>query len=104
MSTMKKEANIRVLFITFYKFCVTEEIIMDNEMSYKQGKYMDLIDRFVNSGLIICEVDINDDELLNVCAVNMSARIKASAKRFGKPHVRAISYKGKVYLINKLKG
>jgi hypothetical protein len=77
---------------------------MNEEMSYKQGKYVDLLDRFTESGLAMCEVEINDEELLNVEAGTVSARIQASARRFGRPHIRAITNKGKVYLINKLKG
>ena len=77
---------------------------MNEEMSYKQGKYVDLLDRFAESGLAMCEVEINDEGLSNAEVGTISARIHASAKRFGRPHIRAITNKGKVYLINKLKG
>ena len=42
MSTMKKETNIKVEFITFYKFCVTEikdlEQRLKDQNNYEYGK------------------------------------------------------------------
>ena len=77
--------------------------MMNETMSYKQGKYVDLLDRFAESGYGICEVNINDEKLKD-SVLNLSSRIKETARRFGKPHIRVISNKGKIFLINKLKG
>ena len=78
--------------------------MMNEAMSYKQGKYVDLLDRFAESEYGICEVNINDEKLSKDSVLNLASRIRETARRFGKPHIRVISNKGKVYLINKLKG
>lgn len=77
---------------------------MNGEMSYKQTIYGSLIERFAESGHAICEVEINDEILLQTQPNNIAARIQSAAKRYGKGHIRAISYSNKIYLINKLKG
>lgn len=74
------------------------------EMSYKQTKYSNLIDRFADGDYAICELEINDEVLAQARATDIAGRIKQSAIRYGKSHIRTIAHDGKVYLINKLKG
>ena len=38
MSTMKKETNIKVEFITFYKFCVTDSLWYVQNVTVKELK------------------------------------------------------------------
>ena len=73
---------------------------MNGEMSYKQGKYMSLIDRFADSGHKLCEITFNkgdkngkDDTVIVFC-------INQAAKRFSKPHIHAIRRNDKIYLLN----
>lgn len=75
---------------------------MNGEMSYKQGKYMSLIDRFADSGHKVCEITFNkgdkngkSDEVIAQC-------INQAAKRFNRPHIRAIRKNNKFYLLNTL--
>ena len=75
---------------------------MNGEMSYKQGKYLNLIDRFANSGHKICEIMFakgdkcgKEDKVILQC-------MNQAAKRFSKPHIRAVRRDGKMYLVNTL--
>lgn len=74
------------------------------EMSYKQTRYSNLIDRFADGDYAICELEINDEVVAQAKTTDIAGRIKQSAIRYGKSHIRAIAHDGKVYLINKLKG
>ena len=75
---------------------------MQGEMSYKQTKYQKLIEEFSDSGWNICQVtfDKNNYKL----ASDLSGRLTQAARRYGKHHIRSITHKDRVYLINKLKG
>ena len=77
---------------------------MNEIMSYKQTRYSDILDRFAESGHAICEVNINVEELLQHRPSDIAGRIKQSAIRYGKPHIRAVTRNNKIYLINKMKG
>ena len=78
-------------------------LIMQGELSYKQSKYQQLLERFADSGYAICEIEINDEELSKCKSSQIATRIKTSAIRYGKPHIRAIAYKERVYLVNSLR-
>lgn len=77
---------------------------MNEAMSYKQTRYSDILDRFAESGYAICEVNINDETLLQHKPSDIAGRIRQSAIRFGRPHIRAIARNSRIYLINKQKG
>ena len=73
---------------------------MNGEMSYKQSKYSNLIDRFANSGHKICEITFakgdkcgKEDKVILQC-------INQAARRFSKPHIHAVRRDSKMYLIN----
>lgn len=76
---------------------------MNGEMSYKQGKYSKLIDRFADSGYKICEVTFEKDDKNGKKDKIILHCINQAAKRFSKPHIHAIRRDGKFYLINELK-
>ena len=71
------------------------------EMSYKQSKYGQLIDRFSDSSHKICEVVFNHDDNIPIDVIGC---INRACKRYGKPHIVAICKNDKVYIINRLKG
>lgn len=75
--------------------------MLDN-LSYKQSDNAKLIDEFANSGYDICKViyDTNEYPKIN----RLSGSLTQSAKRYGRPHIRAIVYNDELYLINRSKG
>ena len=77
---------------------------MNGEMGYKQTLYGNLLERFAESGYAMCEVEINDDRTSKRKVAAVAPRISRAAINFGRPHIRAIAYKDKIYLINKMRG
>lgn len=73
---------------------------MNGEMSYKQGKYSKLIDRFADSGYKICEVTFGKDEKGGKEDATIVYCMNQAAKRFSKPHIHAIRRNDKIYLVN----
>lgn len=91
------------LFV-FIQLHIKRRGFMKQEMSYKQTLYGDLLERFSDSGHAICEVTINDEKISKYKAADVACRIQRAAVNFGRPHIRAISYRDKLYLINKMRG
>lgn len=75
--------------------------MFQGEMSYKQSKYGQLIDRFSDGGYKICEVIFNHDDNL---PQNIIACINRACKRYNRPHIVAVNRDDKIYIINRLKG
>lgn len=76
---------------------------MNGEMSYKQGKYLSLIDRFSDSGYSICEITFEKGEKGGKEDKTILHCINQAAKRFSKPHIHALRRNNKIYLVNTLK-
>lgn len=73
-----------------------------NEMSYKQGKYLRLIDRFADTGHKICEVTFGvGDKGAKQDAVIVQC-INQAANRYNKPHIHAFKKDKKIYIVNTL--
>lgn len=72
------------------------------DMSYKQSPNMRLIEEFSNSGYDMCKVEYDTEKYPKING--LSASLTATAKRYGKPHIRAIVYSDNLYLVNRLKG
>lgn len=90
--------------LSFWKRERKDEFNMKQEMSYKQTSYGDLLERFAESGYAMCEVELNDERTSKRKVADVAPRISRAAITFDRPHIRAIAYKDKIYLINKMKG
>lgn len=69
-------------------------------MKYKQGKYMQLLDRFADSGYKICEVTFTKESRGDLCDNAITTGINKAAKRYNRQHIKATNRNGKIYLIN----
>lgn len=58
--------------------------IMDGEMSYKQGIYLKLIDRFADSGHKLCEITFTKEDKENRSDEVIMNGITRAAKRYNK--------------------
>ena len=76
---------------------------MNEVMSYKQGKYASLIDRFADSGYKICEITFTKDDKGDKDDGTIVYCINQAAKRFSKPHIQAVRRNDKIYLMNTIK-
>ena len=75
---------------------------METKMSYKQGIYANLIERFGNSGYKICEVTITEGDRLGRSNTVILNGINRAMERINKFHLRAVSRNDKIYLVNTL--
>ena len=89
------------LFV-FIQLHIKRRDFMKQEMSYKQSNNAKLIEKFAETELGICKVEYDRDKYAK--AAHLASSLTLSAKRYGKPHIRAMAYKNNVYLVNKLKG
>lgn len=75
---------------------------METKMSYKQGIYANLIDRFADSAYKICEVTLTESDRQgrsNTVLLNGINRAMECSNKF---HMKAIQKNDKIYLINTL--
>ena len=73
---------------------------MSGEMKYKQGKYLQLLDRFSDSGYKICEVTFTKEARAGLSDNSIAAGINKAAKRYNRWHIKATKRGNKIYLIN----
>lgn len=72
------------------------------EMSYKHSPNYKLIEKFIDTGYDICKVEYDAEKYPKIN--NLAGSLTTTAKRYGHSHIRAIVYRGELFLINKLKG
>lgn len=75
---------------------------MNGEMSYKQGIYLKLIDRFADSGHKLCEITFTKEDKENRSDEVIMNGITRAAKRYNKWHINAVKRNNKIYMVNKL--
>ena len=75
---------------------------MNAEMSYKEGVYLNLINRFVDSGHKICEVTFTKEDKVNRNDNVISNGINRAIKNYNMWHIRLVRRNDKFYLVNTL--
>lgn len=75
---------------------------MNGEMSYKQGVYVKLIDRFADSGYKICEVTLTKSDREGRNDKVIFNGISGAIKRYNKWHIKVVKRHDKLYLVNTL--
>jgi hypothetical protein len=75
---------------------------METKMSYKQGIYANLIDRFADSGYKICEVTLTESDRQGRSNTVLLNGINRAMERSNKFHMKAIQKNDKIYLVNTL--
>jgi hypothetical protein len=76
---------------------------MNEVMSYKQGVYTKLIDRFADSGNKICEITFTNEDREGRNDKAIYNGIDQAIKRYNKWHIKVIKRNDKFYLVNTLK-
>lgn len=69
-------------------------------MKYKPSKYMQLLDRFADSGYKICEITFTKESRCGLCDNAIVTGINKAAKRYNMQHLKATNRNGKIYLMN----
>ena len=75
---------------------------MNGEMSYKQGVYLPLIERFADSGYQICEITFGNGDKGDRTDKAIFNGISGAIKRYNKWHIKLVKRHDKLYLVNTL--